>query len=51
MKLLDLFKKLGILKSGSTSWKGDAKNRPVEMMTDDTISSGDNSSSKSNRTG
>lgn len=34
MKLFDFLRKIGIFRSGSVSWKGSAKDRPVEMIMD-----------------
>lgn len=53
MGLLDFFKKSGMLKSGSTSYKGDAKDRPASMNDDPTPISGndDMGDSGSNDTG
>ncbi|HNT29445.1 MAG TPA: hypothetical protein PKL83_00655 [bacterium] len=31
MGLIDFLKKIGVLKVGSQSWKGDAANRPVDV--------------------
>lgn len=45
MGLMDFFKKTGMLKSGSSSYKGNAQDRPTEMNDDPTpISGSDNSS-------
>jgi len=31
MGFFDFLKKTGVVQSGKTTWKGDAKDRPVEM--------------------
>lgn len=34
-KIIDFLKKIGVISAGSASWKGDAKDRPVSMMSDE----------------
>ena len=35
MRITDVLRKIGVLRSGSVSWKGDASARPIEAITDD----------------
>ena len=39
MSFMDWLRKLGIFRSGSYKWSGDAKDRPIEAIDDDVMDS------------